>query len=159
MSRLAATFDLPALGANQLRILRTAVTQLGQPYVWAGETEGSQSEGHGGFDCSGFTIRSVNQSGVPAGDILTINERTSYAQSDIPAARRIGRAQLQPGDAMFFAPSSGATRPADNYHAGVYMGNGWFIHSSGGNAGVAISTLDGWWGSSFTWGRRALKRP
>ncbi|MCW2960139.1 MAG: NlpC/P60 family protein [Thermoleophilia bacterium] len=157
--RLAEEFELPDLGANQALILRTAVAQLGQPYIWAGETEGRQSEGHGGFDCSGFTIRSINSSGVPAAQIAPIGERTSYAQSDVPAARRIARDALQPGDAMFFAPNGGATSPADNYHAGVYMGNGWFIHSSGGNGGVAINSLDGWWGSSFSWGRRALKQP
>jgi hypothetical protein len=39
------------------------------------------------------------------------------------------------------------------------MGNGWFIHSSGGNGGVAMNSLDGWWGDNFSWGRRALKSP
>jgi cell wall-associated NlpC family hydrolase len=157
--RLASTFDLPTLGANQDRILRTAVRQLGQPYVWAGETEGSQSEGHGGFDCSGFTIRVINQSGVPAAAISPILERTTYTQSAIPRARRITRAKLQPGDAMFFGDRGPASTPTQNFHAGVYMGNGWFIHSSGGNGGVAIDPLDGWWAERFAWGRRALRTP
>ncbi|MCW2927008.1 MAG: NlpC/P60 family protein, partial [Thermoleophilia bacterium] len=156
--RLASSFDLPDLGPNQARILRTAVTQLGQPYVWAGETEGRQAEGHGGFDCSGFTIRVVNGSGVPAAAISVIGDRTSMAQSAIPRARRITRANLQPGDAMFFGDRGPSSTPAQNFHAGVYMGNGWFIHSSGGNGGVAINQLDGsWWGDRFSWGRRALR--
>jgi cell wall-associated NlpC family hydrolase len=156
--RLADTFDLPVLGPNQRRLLTTAVRQLGQPYIWGGETEGSQAEGHGGFDCSGFTIRVVNKSGVPASQIATINERTTYTQSAIPRARRIPRAKLQPGDAMFFGDKGPRSTPAQNYHAAVYMGNGWFIHSSGGNGGVAINQLDGgWWQGQFAWGRRALR--
>ncbi|MFA5889988.1 MAG: NlpC/P60 family protein [Actinomycetota bacterium] len=31
-------------------------------------------------------------------------------------------------------------------HAGIYLGNGWFIHSSGSRAGVSIDQLaDGFW--------------
>jgi cell wall-associated NlpC family hydrolase len=158
--RLADTFDLPDLGPNQRLLLATAVRQLGQPYVWGGETEGAQGEGHAGFDCSGFTIRVVNQSGVPAAQIVTINERTTYTQSAIARARRIPRAKLQPGDAIYFGDKGPRSTPAQNYHAAVYMGNGWFIHSSGGNGGVAINQLDGsWWQGQFAWGRRALKQP
>lgn len=156
---LASTFDLPDLGPNQLRILGTAARQLGQPYVWAGETEGSQPEGKGGFDCSGFAIRVVNQSGVPKDQLRPVLERTTYTQSAIPAAQRIPAAKLQPGDVMFFGDRGPKSTPTQNFHAGVYMGNGWFIHSSGGNGGVAINSLDGWWGERFSWGRRALLTP
>lgn len=157
--RLAETFDLPDLSPNQLRILGTAASQLGQPYIWAGETEGAQAEGKGGFDCSGFTIRVINQSGVPTEQLKPILERTTYTQSAIPKPTRITQAKLQPGDAMFFGERGTASTPPQNFHAGVYMGNGWFIHSSGGNGGVAINSLDGWWGESFSWGRRALVTP
>jgi cell wall-associated NlpC family hydrolase len=156
---LASTWALPALGANQRHILGTAIAQLGQPYVWAGETEGKQAEGHGGFDCSGFAIRVINQGGVPAGALATIAERTTYTQSAIPAVQRIAIIALQPGDEMYFGSKGTKSRPADNYHAGVYMGNGWFIHSSGGNGGVAINQLDGWWATQYSWGRRALLTP
>ena len=151
------TWALPVLGANQRTILGAAVSQLGQPYVWAGETEGRQAEGHGGFDCSGFAIRVINSSGVPTDAIATINERTTYTQSAIPAAQRIAIAKLQPGDAIYFGSKGPKSTPTENYHAGVYMGNGWFIHSSGGNGGVAINRLDGWWGTQYAWGRRALR--
>jgi cell wall-associated NlpC family hydrolase len=153
---LASTFDLPNLGPNQQLVLNVAVRQLGQPYVWAGETEGQQAEGKGGFDCSGFTIRVINQAGVPAAQLAIIAERTTYTQSAIPAARRIPVEALQPGDAMFFGDDGPSSTPTQNFHAGVYMGNGWFIHSSGGNGGVAINSLDGWWGEHYSWGRRAL---
>jgi cell wall-associated NlpC family hydrolase len=58
---------------------------------------------------------------------------------------------------MFFGDRGPSSSPSQNFHAGVYMGNGWFIHSSGGNGGVAINALDGWWGEHFSWGRRALR--
>jgi cell wall-associated NlpC family hydrolase len=157
--RLATTFDLPDLGPNQRIVLGTAASLLGQPYVWAGETEGQQSEGKGGFDCSGFAIRVVNESGVPADQLDRVAERTTYTQSAIPAGRRIARARLQPGDLVFFGEHGRSSTPAQNYHVGIYMGNDWFIHSSGGNGGVAINSLDGWWGSEFSWGRRALRTP
>ncbi len=156
---LANTFDLPDLGPNQLRVLGTAARQLGQPYIWAGETEGTQAEGKGGFDCSGFAIRVINQSGVPKGQLAPVLERTTYTQSAIPKSARIPQAKLQPGDVMFFGDRGPSSTPTQNFHAGVYMGNGWFIHSSGGNGGVAINSLDGWWGESFSWGRRALLAP
>jgi cell wall-associated NlpC family hydrolase len=154
---LAATFELPDLGPNQLLVLGTAARMLGQPYVWAGETEGDQAEGHGGFDCSGFAIRVVNEAGVPVDQLDRVLERTTYTQSALPASRRIGQDQLQPGDVMFFGDRGPSSSPSQNFHAGVYMGNGWFIHSSGGNGGVAINALDGWWGEHFSWGRRALR--
>ncbi|MBC7459942.1 MAG: C40 family peptidase [Thermoleophilia bacterium] len=156
---LASTWAVPTLGPNQRTILGAAISQLGQPYVWAGESEGKQAEGHGGFDCSGFAIRVINSSGVPATSIASLNERTTYTQSAIPAPQRIGLAQLQPGDAIYFGSRGTKSTPTENYHAGVYMGNGWFIHSSGGNGGVAINRLDGWWGTQYSWGRRALLTP
>lgn len=156
---LASTFDLPDLGPNQLRLLGTGTRMLGQPYVWGGETEGSQPEGKGGFDCSGFAIRVVNHSGVPTEQLAPLLERTTYTQSAIPMSQRVTQEQLQAGDVMFFGSRGPASTPTANYHAGVYMGNGWFIHSSGGSGGVAIDSLDGWWSNEYSWGRRTLLTP
>lgn len=153
---LAKSFDLPELNANQLLVLGSGARLLGQPYVWAGETEGRQAEGHGGFDCSGFTIRIINGSGVPENEIARVAERTTYTQSALPVSRRINIAQLAPADLIFFGDAGPKSTPSQNFHVGVYMGNGWFIHSSGGNGGVAIDKLDGWWQDYASWGRRAL---
>ena len=62
--------------------------------------------------------------------------------------------KLQPADVVFFGrgPSS---KPAQIGHMGIYVGNGWFVHSSG--YGVALAKLDsGWYRTSFAWGRRPL---
>lgn len=150
-------FDIPDLGANQRRVIYTGLRLVGQPYVWGGETEGSQAEGHGGFDCSGFVWRTVMGSGVPAANLVELTARTSQGMSDIPRARRIYRiASLRPGDVLFWGDAGAASTPAQNFHAGVYMGNGWFVHSSGSNDGVTISRLEGYWRDRFSWGRRVL---
>lgn len=153
---LARTFDLPALTPAQNHLLAASVQLIGQPYVWAGETEGEQAEGHGGFDCSGFVIRVVNGSGLPEQSYSPILERTTYTQSDIAGSARITRDALQPGDVVFFGDQGPASSPGQNFHTGIYMGSGWFIHSSGGNGGVAIDALSGWWGDRYSWGRRVL---
>ena len=58
------------------------------------------------------------------------------------------------GDLLFFA-DNGGTGWADADHVGVYLGNGWMVHSTGSNAGVAIEWIgDGWWRDHFLWGRR-----
>jgi cell wall-associated NlpC family hydrolase len=80
------------------------------------------------------------------------------AMSDIPTRSRVKKiASLRPGDMVFFGSRSAKSKPNENFHVGVSMGNGWVVHSSGGNGGVTIQKLDGWWGDSFSWGRRSLK--
>lgn len=149
--------DLPDLGTRQLTVLRTGVQLLGWPYIWGGETEQAQSEGHGGFDCSGFVWRTVLNGGLGIGDVRRVDARTSYDMSAVPRSQRIARSGLQPGDVIFFGDGRAARRPAQNSHTGVWMGNGWFMHSSGGNAGVAVTRMSGYWDRSFSWGRRIIR--
>jgi cell wall-associated NlpC family hydrolase len=81
--------------------------------------------------------------------------RTTYAMSgEVPAAKRIALGNLQPADVLFFGAKGSKSKPAQIDHAGVYLGNGWFIHSS--SYGVAVTTLTGWYAKRFAWGRRPL---
>ena len=45
------------------------------------------------------------------------------------------------------------------YHAGLYLGRGWFIHSTGSSDGVTLQSLSAssYYKSMFAWGRRVLK--
>ena len=45
------------------------------------------------------------------------------------------------------------------YHAGLYLGRGWFIHSTGSSDGVTLASLNtsSYWKAAFAWGRRLLK--
>lgn len=153
-----AEFDIPDLGPNGKKLMQTAVSLVGQPYVWAGETEGTQAEGHGGFDCSGFTVRVLNGSRLPAAVMPPVLQRTSMAMSEIPKRARVSSVtSLRPGDMIFFGSKGARSTSSENFHVGISMGNGWFVHSSGGNGGVTIQKLDGWWGDSYSWGRRSLR--
>ena len=81
--------------------------------------------------------------------------RTTYAMSgEVPAAKRITFANLQPADVIFFGAKGPRSKAAQVDHMGVYLGNGWFIHSS--SYGVAVTTLSGWYEKRFAWGRRPL---
>ena len=158
---LAASFVLPALTPWQKRVLTTAVRFIGYPYVWSGESEFPESpfgpQVHGGFDCSGFVWRVYKVEQYAEGGTLAdmLQGRTTYAMSgEVPVAERIPYAKLQPADVIFFGAGGPKSKPRQVDHAGIYLGNGWFIHSSG--YGVAVTTLAGWYGKRFAWGRRPL---
>ena len=81
--------------------------------------------------------------------------RTTYTMSgEVPVAKRIPLAKLQPADVIFFGAAGPKSKPAQVDHMGIYLGNGWFIHSSA--YGVAVAQLSGWYAQRFAWGRRPL---
>jgi cell wall-associated NlpC family hydrolase len=148
----AQAFELPALTPWQRRILQTAVSFIGYPYVWGGEDERAER----GFDCSGFIWRVYKLAQYAGGEALpaTLTGRTTYQLSgEVPKAERIGIDELEPGDVLFFGKGP-KSRPKDVDHAAIYLGNGWFIHSSG--YGVALAPLEGWYRDGFAWARRPL---
>ena len=108
-----------------------AFEALGTPYVWGGATLE-------GFDCSGLIAWAYQQAG------LTLPRSTS-AQWD--ATTRITADQLQPGDLIFFG--------ADFYHAGIYAGNGYMLHSPREGLTVEIVSLNEqyWIDNLFGYGR------
>jgi cell wall-associated NlpC family hydrolase len=157
----AATFALSQMTVWQTRILRTAVSLIGYPYVWGGTSESPQAplgkQVPGGFDCSGFAWRVFKSEPYPGGDALAavLEERTSFGMSkEVPRKERIGFRDLQPADLLFFGAHGPRSKPAEVDHVGIYLGGGWLIHSSG--VGVAIAPLTGWYRQQFAWARRPL---
>jgi cell wall-associated NlpC family hydrolase len=157
----ATTFVLPTMTPWQKKVLTTAVRFIGHPYVWGGESESTTSpfgpQVHGGFDCSGFVWRVYKVEQYPGGGKLPdmLQGRTTYAMSgEVPAAKRIPFAELQPADLVFFGAKGPKSKPAQVDHMGVYLGSGWFIHSS--RYGVALASLSGGYDKRFAWGRRPL---
>ncbi len=155
------TFTLPPLDAWQKRILSTAASYIGYPYVWGGTSPGAEApfgvQAPGGFDCSGFVWRVYKLTTYAGeGDLASVlRGRTTYEMSgEVPASKRIGFAKLEPGDVLFFGDKGPRSKPAQVGHTGIYMGNGWFIHSS--DYGVAIAPLAGWYRTEFAWARRPL---
>jgi cell wall-associated NlpC family hydrolase len=158
---LAASLVLPALTPWQKKVLTTAVRFIGYPYVWGGESEFPESpfgpQVHGGFDCSGLVWRVYKVEQYADGGTLAdmLQGRTTYAMSgEVPAAKRITFAKLQPADVIFFGAKGPTSKAAQIDHMGLYLGNNWFIHSS--RYGVAVTTLSGWYEKRFAWGRRPL---
>jgi hypothetical protein len=62
------------------------------------------------------------------------------------------------GDLIFFGPKGPKSSVDSIYHAALYLGNGWFIHSTGSSDGVTLQSLDAssYWKAAFAWGRRVL---
>ena len=160
--RLAsASFRLPALTDWQRRVLTTAFKLVGYPYIWGGTSDARQVYGGksvpGGYDCSGFVWRVYKLQAYAASGVLsaTLKGRTTYAMSgEVPKAKRIGAAALQPADVVFFGAGGPRSQPSQVDHMGIYVGNGWFVHSS--RYGVALELLSGWYQERFAWGRRPL---
>jgi cell wall-associated NlpC family hydrolase len=157
----ATNFVLPELTAWQRQILRTAVSLIGYPYVWGGTSEKPQTplgvQTPGGFDCSGFIWRVYKlqkYSGAPQLRDVIRGRTTMQMSGEVPKASRIALEALEPGDVLFFGSRGPKSKPAQINHTGIFLGDGWFIHSSG--YGVAVAKLEGWYASSFAWARSPL---
>ncbi len=156
-------FALPAMSANQRQALTIAVSRIGYPYVYAGESDTAEPaswmwgpQAHGGFDCSGFVWRVFKLSGLPWGKKIGGRTAAQMAQ-EIPRSQRLRINQLEPGDILFFGTAHfNSTATEQNViHTGIYLGDNWVIHSSG--QGVYVLPLQGsWLGDSFAWGRRVI---
>jgi cell wall-associated NlpC family hydrolase len=150
-------FSLPHYTADQLEVLKIAVSKIGMPYVWGGTTDGTEDGlEHGGYDCSGFVWRVYKVAGLRWGS--QILGRTAAEQAgEIPRSQRIKLANVQPADLLFFGSAhfnSKATE-ANVVHEAIALGDGWAINSS--DQGVYILPLtQGWLHESFTWARRVL---
>lgn len=158
---LADAFTLPTLTDWQLQLLTTAFSKIGMPYVWGGTSDTTEVDfgvtARGGYDCSGFVWRVYKlQSYADEGNLAsTILGRTTYAMSvEVPSSKRISLPKLQPADVIFFGTKGPKSTGAQIFHTAIYVGNGWFIQSSG--QGVALAQLSGWYQKKFAWGRRPL---
>jgi peptidoglycan DL-endopeptidase CwlO len=110
-------------------VVGIAMRYLGTPYVWGGASPA-------GFDCSGFVMYVYAQVGVSL-------PHSSYAQYGAGSA--VSRGDLQPGDLVFFDGLG---------HVGIYVGGGSFIHSPHTGDVVKISSMTGWYASTYVGARR-----
>jgi cell wall-associated NlpC family hydrolase len=155
-----SAFALPVYTGATRRALRLAVSKIGMPYVWGGETDRTSSlygyQAHGGYDCSGFVWRVFKLSGMAAG--RGIGGRTAAQMAgEIPRRARLHLEQVRPGDLLFFGPASFTSKATERgiVHVGIALSPEWMIHSS--DQGVYVSSLDdAWRRDEFAWARRVL---
>ena len=119
-------------------IVNKAKQYLGTPYVWGGASPN-------GFDCSGFVYYVLKTLGYPSYRMLV----DQYNQGTY-----VSKANLQPGDIVFFHGTYGSGIS----HAGIYVGNGQFIHAPNSRSVVSYSDLSsGYWANHFYGARRMSK--
>jgi cell wall-associated NlpC family hydrolase len=153
-------FKLPAYTSRQKAALRLAVSKIGMPYVWGGESDTTSSiyggQAHGGYDCSGFVWRVFKLSGNRAGE--RIGGRTAAQMAgEIPRSKRIGFAKIEPGDLLFFGSAGFRSRATESSitHVGIALSPQFMIHSS--DQGVYVAPLfESWRQREFAWARRVL---
>jgi cell wall-associated NlpC family hydrolase len=157
----AEAFFPPVVTEWQRQVLQRALRFVGSPYVWAGTSERPQKlldgKKPGGFDCSGFVWRvyKLEPFAGASGLADVLKGRSSYAMSgEVPRSLRIPLADLQPGDVLFFGSRGTSSRPSEVGHMGIYVGDGWFVHSS--ERGTTLQPMGGWYETRFAWGRRPL---
>ncbi|MEK5137654.1 NlpC/P60 family protein [Priestia sp. FSL W8-0001] len=117
---------------NASKVINKGKQYVGVPYRWGGTTPR-------GFDCSGFISYTFKQG---AGITLPRTVAEIYKKGTRVTS-------LQPGDIVFFQTyQKGAS------HAGIYMGNNQFLHSSS-SKGVSVASLkDSYWSKRYIGAKR-----
>lgn len=132
------TFHTLELEQLRLRVLKRAYAQLGDIYVYGGQSPG-------GFDCSGLMQYVFSRSGfyIP---------RTADPQ--LASGLIVDPEFMLPGDLVFFnAPETSSEFIT---HVGLYVGDGSFLHA-GVSGGVCIRSLEtGYFASHLVGARRIL---
>ncbi len=113
--------NIPIPTANTVgaQALQAAITREGDPYVWG-------AAGPGEFDCSGLVVWAYAQEGIAL---------PHYTGSLWNSGVHIGRADLEPGDLVFFF--------ADISHVGIYIGDGMMIDAP--DFGVPVHVEPVYW--------------
>ncbi len=137
-SSVLASRDSATASRAGSRLVEIARQYVGSPYAWGGTSPDT------GFDCSGFMLFVAKQVGVSL-------PRTSQEQFE--AGIPVERGNLIAGDLVFFSTyAEGAS------HAGVYDGNGNFIHAGSEGRGVLVTPLSNvYWSQRFIGARRIVR--
>lgn len=106
--------------SRRSKLVNFALQYVGNPYVWGGTSLTK------GVDCSGFTMRVMQQFGVSL---------PHYSGSQAKMGKAVTSANMRPGDLIFYAGSGGQVN-----HVAIYIGNGQVVHAASRKSGIKIST-------------------
>lgn len=105
-----ATGDV--LAGSGESVVAAAMTQLGVPYIWGGETPGV------GFDCSGLAQWAYAQIGISL-------PRTTFSQ--VTTGLAVSVDELRPGDLVFSRGTEANGTTTDLGHVALYAGGGMVV--------------------------------
>jgi cell wall-associated NlpC family hydrolase len=94
---------IPTANTVGAQALQAALSRRGDPYVWG-------AAGPSAFDCSGLVVWAFAQEGIAL---------PHYTGDLWNSGVHVPRADLEPGDLVFFFP--------DISHVGIYLGNGLMV--------------------------------
>jgi len=114
------SINLPTANTIGAQALRAALSRRGAPYVWG-------AAGPGAFDCSGLVVWAYAQVGISL---------PHFTGDQWNMGVHVSRADLQPGDLVFFY--------ADIGHVGIYLGNGLMVDAP--NFGEVVKVEPVMWG-------------
>lgn len=126
----------PGSGPAASAAVVAALGSVGTSYAWGGGTLSGPGPGFGvdagvvGFDCSGLTRYAYAQAGVD----IPRNSRAQYA-----ALPRVSRADLRPGDLVFWALD--VSDPATIHHVALYLGGGEIVEAPFSGAAVHVRSM------------------
>ena len=130
----SARAQLKASDTTASKAADTAVSMLGKPYKYGGNTPA-------GFDCSGLVHYSYSRVGVD----VSRDTRTLRAQTN---PTRVS--DLRRGDLLFFDQEG-----QKSSHVGIFIGDGRFVHAPSTGGKVRTEKLDAkYWQKHFVEARR-----
>jgi peptidoglycan DL-endopeptidase CwlO len=108
---------IPTVNTVGAQALEEALTRRGDPYVWG-------AAGPDQFDCSGLVVWAFAQEGIAL---------PHYTGDQWNSGVHVARADLEPGDLVFFFP--------DISHVGIYVGNGLMVDAPDFGAVVRVEPI------------------
>lgn len=130
----------PALADPAHEILFGALAQVGIPYRFGGNSPAT------GFDCSGL-IQYVYRQNAAVNLPRTVAEMNTLDVPDVPEK------DLRAGDLLIFS----TLRDSSPSHAGIYVGEGRFVHAASGGGTVRLDELsDSYWRRAYLNAKRPL---
>lgn len=134
---VSSSYVLTGAAAGRHQVVAAAEWALGSPYVFGGASLS-------GFDCSGLALFAYQKAGITL-------PHSAAKQATMGTA--VSRANLQPGDLIFFDTEGGGVS-----HEGVYIGNGMFIQAESGTVQKVVETSlsNSYWSRVYVTARRFI---